>query len=176
MGLDVRKNLALADGFFDLNPDNKLAVIKMIREFQPEIILANAPSDRHPDHGRGSQLVREASFLAGLVKIETKYQQEVQVPWRPKEVFFYIQDRILKPDFVVDISNYFEQKIEVIKCFSSQFFVDIEDGIQTPISGFDFMKFIEGRARQMGREAGFEMGEAFISERSLGVDSLSNFF
>lgn len=173
LGLSVRRNLALADGFFENNQTNKLAIIKMIRAHKPEIVLANAPSDRHPDHGKGSQLVREAAFLAGLVKIETTFEGKPQEAWRPRELYFYIQDRYLKPDFVVDISEHFQQKIKVIQSYSSQFFNPDEKGTNTPISGEDFMKFLEGRARQLGREAGVEMGEGFISERTLGIKSLS---
>jgi len=178
MGLDVRKNLALADGFFEATQANKIAIIKMIRAYQPELVLANAPRDRHPDHAKGSQLVREAAFLAGLVKIATIFEGKNQTPWRPKELFFYIQDRYIKPDFVIDITGYFDQKVEVIKSFSSQFFNPESDseGIQTPISGMDFTKFIEGRARQFGREAGYELAEGFVSERTLGINSLSDLF
>jgi len=145
----------------------------MIRAFRPEIILANAPSDRHPDHGKGSSLVREASFLSGLSKVKTAYEEKDQDAWRPKELFFYIQDRYTRPDFVVDISDYFDKKLEVIKCFSSQFYTQEDDLGNTPISGKDFLQFIEGRARQLGREAGYELGEGFVSERIIGVNTIS---
>ena len=172
LGLSIRENLALADGFFEINQASQLEVVKMIRKYQPEIVLANAISDRHPDHGKGAELVHKASFLSGLVKIQTELNGEIQMAWRPKRVFHYIQDHYLKPDFVINITDEFEQKMKSIMAYSSQFFSSEENGVKTPISGADFVKFIEGRSRQMGREAGFEMGEGFTVSHPLGGESL----
>lgn len=158
------------DGFFEENKETLLAIVKQIRKYQPEIVLANAVSDRHPDHGRGSALVSRACFLAGLVKIETG-----QKPWRPKQVYHYIQDRYMKPDFVVDVSEFMTVKMESIKAFKSQFFDPNSEEANTPISGKEFLDFIEARARQFGREIGVEFGEGFTVERPVGTNLLSEF-
>ena len=172
LGLSIRENLGLADGFFEVNRNSQLEVVRMIRKYQPEIVLANAVSDRHPDHGKGAELVHKSAFLSGLIKIKTEVDGEEQAAWRPKRVFHYIQDHYIEPDFVVNITDEFEDKLKSIMAYSSQFFNPVGDGVKTPISGEDFVKFIEGRARQMGREAGFEMGEGFTVSNPLGVESL----
>ena len=172
LGLSIRENLGLTDGFFEINQDSQLEVVRMIRKYQPEIVLANAVSDRHPDHGKGAELVHKSAFLSGLIKIKTEVDGEEQAAWRPKRVFHYIQDHYIEPDFVVNITDEFEDKLKSIMAYSSQFFNPEGDGARTPISGEDFVKFIEGRARQMGREAGFEMGEGFTVSNPLGVESL----
>ena len=173
LGLSVRRNLGLADGFFRNDPDSQLAVVRQIRDLRPEIVICNAPEDRHPDHGRGSQLVSEACFLSGLRKIETiGFDGEKQAPWRPKAVYHYIQDRLLKPDFVVDISAFWEKKLEAIRAFRSQFFDPNATEPNTYISSPEFLKFLEARAREMGHPAGFEYGEPFIVERRIGVKSV----
>ncbi|MEZ7885841.1 MAG: bacillithiol biosynthesis deacetylase BshB1 [Flavobacteriales bacterium] len=172
LGLSIRENLGLTDGFFEINQDSQLEVVRMIRKYQPEIVLANAVSDRHPDHGKGAELVHKSAFLSGLIKIKTEVDGEEQAAWRPKRVFHYIQDHYIEPDFVVNITDEFEDKLKSIMAYSSQFFNPVGDGVKTPISGEDFVKFIEGRARHMGREAGFEMGEGFTVSNPLGVESL----
>ncbi|MFK7756937.1 MAG: bacillithiol biosynthesis deacetylase BshB1 [Flavobacteriales bacterium] len=172
LGLSARENLALADGFFENNQTSKLAVVKAIRKYKPEIVLANAVSDRHPDHGKGAKLVHEAAFLSGLLKIESDLGGIKQEHWRPKRVFHYIQDHYIKPDYVVNISGLFDQKMKAIMAYSSQFFSENDQGIKTPISGEDFVKFLKGRARQMGRESGFEMGEGYTVSHPLGGESL----
>ena len=168
--LTVRENLKMDDGFFEETKENLLAIVSAIRKYKPEIVLANAISDRHPDHGRGAALVSRACFLAGLVKIKT--QQE---PWRPKVVYHYIQDRYMKPDFIVDVSEYMSAKMESIRAFKSQFFDPNSEEPNTPISGKEFMDFIDARARQFGRELGVEFGEGFTVERPVGTNLLSEF-
>ena len=172
LGLSCRENINLADGFFELTRENKLAVIKIIRKYQPEIVLANAPSDRHPDHGRASQLVSESCFLSGLKKISTKISGNEQLEWRPKFVYHYIQDRYIKPDFIVDITPHFEKKMEVILAFKSQFFNPESQEKETPISSKDFLKYIESRSREFGRTINCTYGEGFVTERTPGVDNL----
>ena len=172
LGLSIRENLGLVDGFFEINQSSQLEVVKMIRKYQPELVLANAVSDRHPDHAKGAELVHKASFLSGLFKIQTSVNGEEQKAWRPKRVFHYIQDHYLKPDFVVNITAEFEEKMKSVMAYSSQFYSDEENEVKTPISGQDFVKFLEGRARQMGREAGYEMGEGFTVSHPLGGESL----
>ncbi|MCB0501399.1 MAG: bacillithiol biosynthesis deacetylase BshB1 [Bacteroidetes bacterium] len=167
MKLATRVNLALNDGFFENNKDNQLAIIEQIRQFRPNIVLCNATSDRHPDHGKAGDLVSKACFLSGLVKIETD-----QPAWRPKAVYHYIQDRYLPPDFVVDITDQMDQKLEAIQCFKSQFYNPYDDSPETPISSLAFLEFIKARAREMGRQANFEFAEGFTVERFIGVKDL----
>ena len=162
LGITLRENLGLRDGFFEHNEESLTLIIQSIRKYRPEIILCNAPSDRHPDHGRASKLVSEASFYAGLVKIATKDESgEHQEAWRPKAVYHYVQDYYLKPDFVIDVTAFWDKKIEALKCYSSQFFDAKSKEPITPISGAEFFEFLKGRALQMGRPAGFLLAEGF---------------
>jgi len=173
MGISARVNLKMADGFFDLTKENKLKIIEQIRYFQPEIVLCNAIYDRHPDHGRGGELVSEACFLSGLLKIETTYNGQSQKKWRPNSVFHYIQDRYIKPDFVVDITPYVEQKINALKAFKTQFFNPESNEPKTPISGQEFFDFLKGRWRDFGRNIGVEYAEGFTTERVPGVEDIT---
>jgi bacillithiol biosynthesis deacetylase BshB1 len=173
IGLQVRRNLGLADGFFTNDRDHQLAVIRVIRELQPEVVLANAFDDRHPDHGKGSKLVSDACFMAGLRKIESADSLgQAQQPWRPKAVYHFIQDRFIQPDFVVDISAQWEQKLQAIKAFRSQFYDPENAAPNTYISSPDFLKFVEARAREYGHAIGTTFGEGFSKERHLGVRDL----
>jgi N-acetylglucosamine malate deacetylase 1 len=174
LGIHSRVNLDLADGFFEQNEMSLKKVISTIRTFQPEIILCNAPSDRHPDHGRASRLVRDAAFYSGLRKIVTHgIDGEEQSEWRPKAVYFYIQDYYLKPDFVIDVTDFWDQKIKALQCYASQFYDPNSTEPQTPISGREFFEFLRGRASQAGRPAGYLLGEGFITDRTPGI---SDFF
>ena len=172
MGLSVRDNLDLADGFFDDSFDTKMRIIQQIRKYQPDIVLANAMSDRHPDHGRAGKIVADASFLSGLVKIQSAEEDIPQAPFRPQLLLHYIQDHYLKPDIVIDVSDFMEQKIEVIKAFTTQFYDPNFDGPETPISGEDFFDFIKGRMMTLGRPIGAKYAEGFTCDRILGVDDL----
>lgn len=172
LGLSARANLALPDGFFQQNEESLHKVISALRTYRPEVVLAPAMTDRHPDHGRGSKLVRDACFLAGLKKIETKDKDgNLQEHWRPKRVFFYIQDYSLQPDFVVDITGFWEKKKEAILAFSSQFYNPEFDGEETYISNADFLHFQEARMRNMGHIIGTSFGEGFQSETALSVNT-----
>ncbi|NBX81237.1 MAG: bacillithiol biosynthesis deacetylase BshB1 [Flavobacteriales bacterium] len=157
MGLSARENLRMPDGFFEDNAENKRLIIEQIRKYQPEIVLANSISDRHPDHGRAGKLVEDACFLAGLRKIETELEGKEQVPHRPRLVAHYIQDFYLEPDFVIDVTPFVERKIEVIKAFKTQFYDPNSPEPSTPISGEEFFDFIKGRMLNMGRPAGMNM-------------------
>jgi bacillithiol biosynthesis deacetylase BshB1 len=173
-GEDVQRvNLGMADGFFVHNEEHIISIAKVVRQFQPEIVLCNAISDRHPDHGRASKLISDACFFAGLVKITTSNEDgSIQSAWRPKTVYHYIQDRNLKADFVVDISNYMDKKIETIMAYSSQFFNPDSDEPSTPISGLDFIEFIKAKNRTYARDIGAEYAEGFTVERIIGVNNL----
>ena len=177
MNLYARHQLDFKDGFFETSEESLLSIIEQIRYFQPEVVLANAPSDRHPDHGRASEIVRRACFLSGLVKIETSYNGINQTAHRPKSVFFYIQDRNIGPDFVVDISKEYEHKRLCISAFKSQFYQPNSQEPETPISSKAFWDFIEARARDYGRSIGCEFGEGFICEKGVvGVNRLNDLF
>jgi N-acetylglucosamine malate deacetylase 1 len=175
LGLNVRDNLQLADGFFENNKQNQLKIIQAIRKYQPEIILMNAPKDRHPDHGKGAQLVKDAAFLSGLIKIETfSKSSELQQPWRPKKAFHYIQDMYLEPDLIIDITESWDAKINAIKCFETQFFsANLNDGPETYISKNGFLDSIEARAKEFGKRIGVKYGEGLIiSGQNLGLKDL----
>jgi bacillithiol biosynthesis deacetylase BshB1 len=177
MGAAFRKNAHLPDGFFTWNEESLMKIIRVIRWCQPKIVLANAPDDRHPDHGRAAKLVADACFYSGLQKIETFDDQAVkQMLWRPEAVYHYIQDRDLRPDFVVDISEFIERKFELILSFRSQFFLpaakEFQKELSTPISGKDFMDFLRAKGRSFGRPIGVEYAEGFIASRVFGVRDL----
>lgn len=174
MGLHARTNLKMADGLFEINEANKMLIVEQIRRFRPKIVLANALFDRHPDHGRAGQLVSEACFLAGLVKIETEWDGVAQEVYRPEVVYHYIQDFYIKPEIVIDVTKYYDRKLEVIKAFKSQFFDPNSKEPATPISGSDFMEAIDGRMSEFGRPAGFRYAEGFTSERFIGVENLTD--
>jgi len=168
LGVDVRENLAMADGFFSNDEAHQRKIITTLRTYQPEIILCNAPSDRHPDHGRSARLVADAAFLSGLKKIETSKDGIPQEAWRPKYVFHYIQDRFLQPGFVVDITSVFEQKLEAIKAYGSQFHNTENNEPQTYISTPDFLDSVVYRHKWFGKMIGVKYAEGFITEKMIG--------
>jgi N-acetylglucosamine malate deacetylase 1 len=174
LGVDIRENLEMADGFFKNDDTHQLAIIAAIRKYQPEIVLCNAPSDRHPDHGRSAQLVADAAFLSGLKKIETNNAGIKQGAWRPKYVFNYIQDKFLQPDFVMDITDVFEQKLEAIKAYETQFHTASPAGNensnepQTYISTPDFLDSVIYRHKWYGKMIGVKYAEGFITEKMIG--------
>ncbi|MFN5147550.1 MAG: bacillithiol biosynthesis deacetylase BshB1 [Flavobacteriia bacterium] len=172
LGIHVRKNLEMADGFFEVNEVNKRLIIEQIRRYQPTIVLANAIEDRHPDHGRASKLVSDACFLSGLSRVETIYEGQIQEAHRPKAVYHYIQDRYIKPDFVVDVTGYQDRIFESIKAYKTQFYDPDSTEPQTPISGEEFFDFIKGRMLQFGRPIGALYAEGFTVERTAGVNDL----
>ena len=175
LGVEIRENLEMADGFFQNDEVHQRKVITAIRAYQPEVILCNAPEDRHPDHGRSSKMVADAAFLSGLMKIETTFNGVVQQPWRPKYVFRYIQDRMLQPDFVIDITHVFEQKIQAIRAYKTQFHAQHPadnsdpDEPQTYISTPDFLDSVVYRHKWFGKMIGVKYAEGFISEKMIGL-------
>ncbi|MFM1946638.1 MAG: hypothetical protein RL207_921 [Bacteroidota bacterium] len=172
MGLTVRKNLNMGDGFFEMNEENKRKIVEQIRIHQPEIVFANCLNDRHPDHGRGGKLVSDACFLAGLRKIETIVDGVSLAPHRPRLVLHYIQDHYIHPDIVMDVTPFMEQKIEVVKAYRSQFFDPNSNEPTTPISGEEFFQFLKGRMMQYGRPIGVDYAEGFTVTRILGTKDL----
>ena len=173
LGIQVRENLGLADGFFINDPASQLKLIEVIRAYQPDIVLANALEDRHPDHGKGAQLAIDACFLSGLRKIETSRNGKKQTEWRPKQVFHYIQDRYLEPDFVIDITEHWVTKEAAIRAFRSQFFDPNSSEPASYISSPEFLHFIEARAREMGHKIGVTYGEGFQTQKTIAIQDLS---
>lgn len=163
LGLHARENLCIRDGFFRNDEETQLKLIEIIRKYQPEVVLANALEDRHPDHGKGAQLAIDACFLSGLRQIKTG---ELSA-WRPKEVYHYIQDRYLEPDFVIDITAHWDQKEAAIRAFKSQFFDPSSTEPASYISSPDFLNFIQARAMEMGHKIGVKYGEGFQSQKTL---------
>ena len=174
LGVSVRENLAFRDGFFVNDEAHQLEIIKMIRKYQPEIVLCNAVDDRHIDHPKGSQLVSDACFLSGLMRISTSIDGEEQKAWRPKVVYHYMQWKNLVPDFVVDITGYVEQKTTAILAYSSQFYDPNSKEPESPISSKNFLESLNYRSRDLGRLTGLEHAEGFTAERYLAVNSLSD--
>ena len=172
-GAAIRDNLGMRDGFFQHSEENILKIVNVIRKYKPEIVLANAVSDRHPDHGLASKLISDACFFAGLVKIKTLDEAgNEQKKWRPKAIYHYLQDRNLKADLVVDISEYMDRKIESIMAYSSQFFNPESSEPETPISSKSFIEFIKAKNRTYARDIGVEYAEGFNVERNIGVKNL----
>jgi bacillithiol biosynthesis deacetylase BshB1 len=174
LGVLVRENLKIRDGFFKNDEEHQLKLVAAIRKYQPEIVLANSLSDRHPDHGRAAKLIADSCFLSGLIKVETKDESGLQQePWKPKYVFHYIQDRYHEPDFIVDISDVFEQKMEAVKAYTTQFYnpENEDDGPQTYISTPDFLESVIARARMIGKKIGVKYGEGFNTEKKIGIKS-----
>jgi bacillithiol biosynthesis deacetylase BshB1 len=173
MKLAARENMGFRDGFFRNDEEHQMALIPIIRQFRPAIVLTNTLDDRHPDHGRAAELVVEACFYAGLRQIETVGKDgKPQEAYRPTYIYHFIQDRSLTPDFVMDITPYWSQKLEAIKAYKSQFFNPASNEPQSYISGEPFMKFLESRTREHGHMIGVEFGEGFISKRMLGIQDL----
>lgn len=175
MGIHVRENLEMADGFFEHNKENVLKIITAIRKYAPGIILCNAPEDRHPDHGRSSKLVTDAAFLSGLRKIETTFNGKQQEACRPTYVFHYIQDRYIEPHFVFDISAFHERKMKAIQCYATQFYNPDLAEPNTYISSPEFLESVAARDTILGKRIGVKYAEGFITEKLLGVSGFDAF-
>ena len=167
LGISARENLKMKDGFILNSEEYQIQIVKMIRKYQPEIVLANAIDDRHPDHAKAAKLVSDACFLSGLVKIETELDGENQKQWRPKQVFHYIQWKHITPDFVIDISDFMEKKIEACLAYKTQFYDPNSNEPMTPIATKDFLESRTYRAQDLGRLSGVEFAEGFTTEKLL---------
>jgi bacillithiol biosynthesis deacetylase BshB1 len=173
--VDVRENLELADGFFLNDEAHQKKIIAAIRKYQPEVVLCNAPDDRHPDHGKGARLVADAVFLSGLRKIVTTDNGATQEVWRPKYVFNYLQDKYLTPTFVIDITKVMDQKIDSVKAYGTQFHNPDLNEPQTYISTPDFMDSVLYRAKMLGKMIGVTYAEGFISSKMIGFENFDSF-
>lgn len=174
LGIQVRENLCMRDGFFYNDEEHRLQIIRKVRQYQPEIIITNALHDRHPDHGRAGDLVNDAVFLSGLIKIETQQEGVFQEAWRPRLLLQFIQDYYIKPDIVVDVTNFWEQKVASVQAYKTQFYHPDyqEDENHTYISTPDFLKVVESRAREFGKYINSTYAEGFTCRKLLGVDNL----
>jgi len=172
MGLSLRGNMEFSDVFFSNDELHQLEIIKRIRQYQPEIVITNAVKDRHPDHSRASELVSQACFMAGLRKIETVFEGEQQQAWRPKVIYHFIQSTYVEPDFVMDISVTFDDKMKAIKAYKTQFYNPVANEPETFISSPEFLKLMESRAIEFGKAIGVKYGEGFTVERFPGVSDL----
>ena len=173
LGVAIRENLGFSDGFFTNDKKHQLEVVKMIRKYQPDIVLCNAVDDRHIDHGKGSQLVSDACFLSGLVKVVTTLEDEKQEKWRPKRVYHYVQWKNSTPHFVVDVTGFIPAKTAAVLAYSSQFYDPKSTEPETPITSKNFIDSINYRAKDLGRLIGVEHAEGFTSERYVAVENLS---
>ena len=173
LGVEARENLDMADAFFRNDEENQRKVIRVLRKYQPEVVICNAIDDRHPDHGRAAQLVADSCFLSGLRKIETFDENNKQEVWKPKSIFNYIQDQYFTPSFVVDISDVIEKKLEAIRAFKTQFFTGSEDNNepQTYISTPEFLESVINRSKMFGKMIGVKHAEGFISKKMIGISS-----
>ena len=174
LNVAFRENLNFKDGFFKNDEEHQLKLIQVIRKYKPNIILCNAIDDRHIDHPKGAKLVIDSCFLSGLKKIVTICDNKEQEPWRPVNIYHYIQWKSLKPDFVVDISNHFQTKIKAVKAFKSQFYDGNETLHSTPISTENFIDSIEYRARDLGRLTNVDYAEGFIAARLPLIESIGD--
>jgi bacillithiol biosynthesis deacetylase BshB1 len=174
LGVSVRENLNMRDGFFINDEAHQLEIIKMIRKYQPEIVICNAVDDRHIDHGKGSKLVSDACFLSGLRKIETEHNGENQMAWRPKQVYHYMQWKNTTPDFVVDITGFNEKRVKAILAYKSQFYDPNSNEPETPIASQNFLESLSYRTQDLGRLIGVDYAEGFTVERYLAVNSLGD--
>lgn len=172
LGVHVRENLGFADGFFANDKEHQLALVKVLRKYQPEVVISNAKYDRHPDHGRSAQLTYDACFLSGLAKIETELDGQLQKPFRPRALYHYIQAIHAEPHFVVDITPYYERKLQAILAFKSQFHDPESKEANTFISSPEFLEFVKARAVHFGVPLGVKYAEAFTVNRIPGVDDI----
>lgn len=172
LGLKIRENLGFEDVNFVNDWDHQKEVIRMIRTYSPEIVLANAIRDRHPDHGKGAELLKHAFFKSGLTKLEIEHNGAMLAPHRPRQLYHYIQTNYIEPDFIIDISDFWEIKLQSIKAFESQFYNPESDEPETYISSLNFIRFIEARAIEFGQRIGVKYGEGFTAATTPGIRNL----
>ncbi|MEQ8711643.1 MAG: bacillithiol biosynthesis deacetylase BshB1 [Cyclobacteriaceae bacterium] len=172
MGVTLRDNLEFEDAFFTNDREHQLAIVRKIRAYQPELVIANAVSDRHPDHGKGSALISQACFISGLKRVETEVDGFQQEAWRPKNVYHMIQSNFIDPDFVVDVSDHWDKKMAAVRAYKSQFFDPDNKEPDTFISTPAFMNLIESRGVEMGQPVGFSYAEGFTIEKRMGIKDL----
>jgi bacillithiol biosynthesis deacetylase BshB1 len=173
--LSARENLGFRDGFFKNDEEHQMKLIAAIRRYQPEIVLANAIEDRHPDHGRGAALAVDACFYSGLRMIQTfDFDDKPQNAWRPKALYHYIQDRFIKPDLVVDISSFWDIKEASIRAYKSQFHNPNSTEPESYLTSPEFLEFLKARSQEMGHMIGSKYGEGYTKTKTIGIKDLFN--
>ncbi|HEX2534787.1 MAG TPA: bacillithiol biosynthesis deacetylase BshB1 [Chitinophagaceae bacterium] len=173
MGVSVRENLKMRDGFFRNDEEHQLQLVAALRKYRPEVVLGNILDDRHPDHGRAGQLIFDACFLSGLAQVKTSDEAgNPQEKWRPKHLLHYLQDRFYEPDLIIDISDVWEERLQSILAYTTQFQAAEGDGPQTYISSPAFLDSVTARARLLGKRIGVQFAEGYISKKSIGIHNL----
>ena len=173
MGVSVRENLKMRDGFFKNDEEHQMLLIRYLRKYRPEIVIGNIMDDRHPDHGRGGSLIYDSCFLSGLRQVKTNDDEgREQEKWRPKMLLHYIQDRFYEPDIIIDISDVWEKRMESIRAYKTQFYDPTSNEPQSYLSNPEFMEFLTARARVLGKRIGVKYGEGFLSKKSIGLNDL----
>jgi bacillithiol biosynthesis deacetylase BshB1 len=173
MGLAARENLKMRDGFFTNDEAHQLRLIAALRKYRPEIVIGNSLEDRHPDHGKAGNLIYDACFLSGLKQVRTRDESEMeQEKWRPKYLLHYIQDRFTEPDVIIDVSDVWEQRMEAVKAYRTQFHSTHTGEPQTYISSPEFIDAIIARARLLGKRIGVQFAEGFLSKKNIGLKGL----
>ena len=172
LNLAARENLAFEDIYFTNDIEHQLKVVEMIRKYRPEIVFANSQKDRHPDHEKAAGIVKTAVFLSGLEKLETTIEGVKQEPWRPRSVYHYIQSTMVDPDFVEDVTGFWEQRNQAIYAFASQVHMPNSGGTETFISSPEFMLMLDARGKMLGQSIGAKFGEGFKVNRNLGVNDI----
>jgi bacillithiol biosynthesis deacetylase BshB1 len=160
LGASFRETLDFGDGGLVHSRENELALIEVIRREKPRLILTSYPSDRHPDHGRAGEIVRDASFYAGLRRLETGRPAH-----RPQQTIYFSTARFHEPTFVVDVTPAMEIRRRAALAFESQFHNPESTEPQTMLSQQSFLAAVEARARHFGFLIGAEFGEGFVSMR-----------
>ena len=167
LGATFRKQLDFGDGGLRAGRDQERIIIDIVRRWRPEIVFAPWPDERHPDHTRSGRLVSDASFYAGLRKIETKFPAH-----RPQAVIYYLQNYLPPLSFVIDVSEAWETKVKAIHCYKSQFFDRKSKEPRTFIAEEKFLEMIDARGKHFGALIGARYGEAYVTKQPPRVDDV----
>jgi N-acetylglucosamine malate deacetylase 1 len=171
LGLKIRENLNLPDGEVAADPATRLKVIRVLRAYRPFLVLTHYWDDRHPDHCNTSRLVTEAAHHAGLSKIDTGQER-----FRPRAVLYFKLPPQVVPTFVVDVSEYAEQRIKAIQAYGSQLFSAASSEPTTYLSQPDFLMHVENTCSYYGTIIGRSKGEAFYLNGIPEIPDLVDFF
>jgi N-acetylglucosamine malate deacetylase 1 len=166
LGVMHRGNAALPDGAIASTTVQQHAVIPWIRQYRPKLILCQVSHDRHPDHRRTFDLVRDANFFAGLRKIGAPGE-----PYRAPQIYYYAPyyENIAEPSMVIDITETFDAKLEALRAYRSQFYNPEFEGEETYLSTQQFWESIRLRAQYWGGRVGVEYGEPLIAIGPVGL-------
>lgn len=171
LGISFRENLKIRDGSIEINKINRKKIIRVLRKYKPEIVFAPYPNDRHPDHIYAGNLIRESVFYSGLMKIRTGNLKA----FKPGKLYFYRSAIDIPVSFIFDISSVFKKKLEVLKCYRTQFYDSESKEPETFISSSFFRNEIEARARHYGFKIGAEFGEPYYSYDAIRINDKNIF-